>query len=197
MNKVYILLLFIVSFQVVNAQKRIPFWDTKVVLKSGDTLTGTGKVKDDAFKFKAVTEKKSVYLDYADIHVILQRAGVDKPLETYRALQTTEYDDYIQVKVVLLGDKLELYTTEFGYKDSWETYSLLREKNLNYYLKRSSEDRLTDISNHSLLGMYNFKEMLTNYMADCPQLVSLIEENQFDLKKEVPFVVSSYNKYCE
>ena len=200
------LLLFfsILTISIGNAQMN----HSLIVLKSGDSLNGLGKLKFDSFKYKnyAGTDKREI--DFSQIKLVKIKKS-DTVTEIYKFFQTTNNDKFVAVLEVVSGNNVELYCTYSSYPgmgtgmnvgmsgggigmgigmsvDNTATY---------YFAKRPSEEKLTALGNYNPLSS-TLRENVLKYFSDCKALTEKVENKDFRMRSGLEQVASFYNENC-
>lgn len=202
------LLLFfsILTISIGNAQMN----HSLIVLKSGDSLNGFGKLKFDSFKYKnyAGTDKREI--DFSQIKLVKIKKS-DTVTEIYKFFQTTNNDKFVAVLEVVSGNNVELYCTYSSYPGMGTGMNvgmgaggmgmgvgigMSGGSTVTYYFaKRPSEEKLTALGNYNPLSS-TLRENVLKYFSDCKALTDKVENKDFRMRSGFEQVAAFYNENC-
>ncbi len=183
--------------------------NTKMVFhyKNGKEVSGLGKLRSEKkIKFKATKKGKKQILSYQDLK------DVDY-IESY------EQDNIVIYQFVHLKEK-KVKLLERTAKGKINLYRRVRIMNnpgmqwggtapfggppvmvggysytmKNFYVQRENEKIATHLGSNQLFTK-NFKKAITNFVKDCPTLVSKIKNKEYK-KKHLREIVEYYNNKC-
>lgn len=198
MNKLCaILIISILAFLKVNAQKQITTWDGEIyrnmsiTLKNGSVIQGYGKVVlidfEDIVSFKRTKEEGELLYGFEDIVYLKTKIGKTESIFKYRTLIASPGDEeWSKLTEVILDGKLMLYQ---GYYDLTSTDA----KRLYYLSKKDDATiisvKLGDTSQRSIQGK------ICGYVKDCPDLYKKIKSKYFK-RYGIKDMVNYYNNNC-
>jgi hypothetical protein len=168
-----------------NAQTK----SVEVILKSGDTLKGIGKLKETFVKYKKQKKSESKKIEFSKIRYMTTtwRKGYK---QTHRFLREKNRGEILPLQEVVKG-KVSLYLTSTKVIGQNGIAQVFRD----YYVKRVNEKEVTHIMSTALISG-KFRKTTKKYFSDCPKLVDAIESRKFR-KKDIVTVVKLYNKGCK
>lgn len=192
---------FLICILSLHAQKN------KAILtfKDGEILTGLGKLKRDAVKFKSTKDAKSVKYKFNN----LEEAKIYYSGEavTYVYKRVKGFSSPIVVEQVVTG-KVSLYKKVIngytskvvgGFNKGFGNsgFGLNRRHHYsikNYYVQRNNKEEMFNLGSNQLFSK-NFKKAAADFFKDCPLLVSKIRKKEFR-KKHILKIVEFYNQQC-
>ncbi len=179
-----------------------------IVLKSGDSLNGFGKLKFDSFKYKnyAGTDKREI--DFSQIKLVKIKKS-DTVTEIYKFFQTTNNDKFVAVLEVVSGNNVELYSTYSSYPGMGTGMNVgmsgggvgmgigmsVDNTGTYYFAKRPSEEKLTALGNYNPLSS-TLRENVLKYFSDCKALTDKVENKDFRMRSGLEQVAAFYNENC-
>lgn len=192
----YKLLLLFLMVATLNsvAQFSEPFRYSKIVLKTGDTLTGMGKTRSNGFKYKPGSNKKPYFIEFSDIAYLEQEYSYND-VKIFRFFQLTNNYQFIRVEEFNVGGTLELYGKYINSNITIAGGGSFRDISKSYYLKNKNEEKLTEIGIYDPFNDYKTK--VKNYFSDCPKLIEQIENKNLKLSDGLEPMVEYYNNNCE
>lgn len=191
MNLKLILFFALLKFGLCSAQLS----PVTIVLKNGDKLVGIGKIKSATFKYKTDADAKAQEFDFSKIESIeLQKDDDSKGI--YKFFQVKNTETYVAVEEIITGKNINLYTiTSNRYMPGNSTMPSQSVTVSRYFLKRPSEDKLTDLGEYSPI-MNNLKEKVMEYFSDCKSLIEKLEAREFKVREGLEKIVIYYNESC-
>ncbi|WP_046755631.1 hypothetical protein [Kordia jejudonensis] len=190
--KLTLLLLFMLNFSCF-AQLN----PSKIILKSGDTITGViGKLKSKTFKYKRYSKAKPEEINFSDISSV-QISYSKNSIKTYTFFATQENDKLIAVEELVIGEKVQLYGVVYNTRSFVANSSLSHSQTVvTYYLKKSSETKLTKLGPYDPLTN-NLKAKTLAYFSDCKNLIEKINTKEFRIRDGLEQIVTFYNENCD
>jgi hypothetical protein len=174
MLQILMVLFFVVGYSAASAQS-----DYVVTIK-GDTLRG--KVKYYSYSGVKYTNNNSKYIQLIpengkkSTHEILQTIAFRMDDEIYHTIKL--YDSYAFMKLIKPG-YLSLYGYQMENQTSWDG---------RYFVKK--DGKLLDAPN------IGFKKRISNYLADCPDVVKDVESGVLG-RSDLLKIVDAYNACIE
>ena len=157
-----------------------------IYLKSGEVITdmrGTYNKTDFKYYKKVGNRYNKIKFEKIDSVSIVEEYG-NKTL--LRFLPVIDEKKIQVVEQSVLG-KLELYR-KFEVRNNYQYY--------NYYLRYNNQDKLTIIKDKNFGRESKKKEILYQFINDCPELIKRIDEGEFTVSKDLSTIVSIYNITC-
>jgi hypothetical protein len=186
--------LFFILLITINLNGYSQLNPSKVVLKTGDTITGIlGKLKSKSFKYKVHPTAKAKEIDFSEIDFVQFKYSNNK-ISTFKFFQTTDKDRYIAVKPLVIGD-VELYGDNRSVSSTGAGGIPLSQTVVDYYIKRQEESKLTT------LGFWNsfttsLKDKIIMYFKDCNKVIEKIKDKEFRMRDGLEPIVEYYNENC-
>lgn len=172
-----------------------------ITLKNGEILKGIGKKKDYTIKYKNDENANVQEFEFSKIISVEIEVSNDEKT-VLKFFQVNNSEDYIAVKELVIGNKVELYTTtmtnssavmRIGGMSGMESQS---STFYHYYIKKPNEEKLTNLGVFHPLSN-NLKLNVRSYFLDCKSLIEKLENKEFKVSKGVEEIVIFYNKNCE
>jgi len=168
---------------------------SKVILKSGDTIAGIiGKIKRKTFKYKTFSKSKPKEIIFSDIDYVQIQYAKNNTV-TYRFFPTQDNEKLIPVEELVVGEKVQLYGVTSSFNTDNGFGISINQTEVSYYLKRSSETKLTHVGAYEPI-VNNLKTKTLNYFSDCEKLIKKIKEKEFRIRDGLEQIVTFYNENC-
>ncbi|MFS4445590.1 hypothetical protein [Maribacter sp. 2307UL18-2] len=175
------------------AQFSEPFRSSKIVLKTGDTLTGMGKTRNKGFKYKPDSNTKPYFIEFSEIAYLEQKYSYNE-VKVFRFFQLTNNYQFIRVEEFNIGGALELYGIPRQGDITIAGGSSVPTAWVNFCLKKKNDEKLTEIGFYDPFSDY--KDKVKNYFSDCPKLIEQIENKSLRLRNGLEPMVEYYNNNC-
>lgn len=197
--KLKLLLALVFTITICKAQLK----PVLITLKNGEKLKGIGKRKAFTFKYKADDDAKPQEFEFSTIKSIEIELSQNE-ITIYKCYQTKESDRFILVAEIISGNKAQLFSTTFSYNSGFSVgmgnggmgMGMGGGSVTHYYLKKTNEDRLTDLGEYNPL-LNNLKGKVKDYFSDCKSLIEKLENSEFRVRDGLEDIVNYYNKNCE
>ncbi|GAA0872110.1 hypothetical protein GCM10009117_12570 [Gangjinia marincola] len=173
-------------------------------MRTGDTLSGLSKITATGnLKFKQ--GKKKEQFNYRDVERLIRGSGDSKDVYVYR---------------VLAGQQPELFKVVREYKDKIYLYAQDVQANSNamggtmggglnvsvgtsmsytimhYYVNKNGNHIVKELGHdHPIFGNGSFKKNLKEFFNDCPELIKMVDNNDFK-RVDTPEMVDIYVEEC-
>ena len=175
----------IFTFSVCSAQMN----HSLIVLKSGDSLNGFGKLKLRTFKYESYSRLDKREIDFSQIRLVKIKK-TDTLTEIYRFFQDADSEDFIAALELVTGSHVELYSTlvntNNGYTGTQTT---------NYWVKKPSDEKLTNLGAFNPLST-TLRGKVLNYFSDCKALIDKVENKDFRMRSGLEQIAVFYNENC-
>lgn len=164
-----------------------------VQLKSGEKLSGIGKLKAYVFKYKENDGAKAREIDFSEIESVTY----PESHQTYRFLVVKGEVQPRAMEVLSVGGKVELYTTSYTSAPMGTGTGMYTSQTVvNYFIRKPTDAKLTEMGAYSPL-MNNLKEKTIQYFSDCPLLAEKIKNGEFRVREGLEKIVAFYNSNCQ
>lgn len=193
--KYLLLFSFFIAFNFYSfSQFGEPYKFTKIVLKSGKSLTGWGKTSGKGFKFKTSSSEKPYLIEFSTIDYIQQK-NWENESKKYKFYQSNTSDKFIRAQELIAGETQELYAIITTGNAKMAGGGSFPMTSIKYYLKKKNEEKLTEI------GIYDpvfsdFTNKVKNYFSDCPKLIKEIQDKKLRYRDGLEKMVEFYNNNC-
>ena len=197
--KLKLLLLLFFTFCISNAQMK----PVSITFRNGEILKGMGKTKAYTFKYKIDENAKAQEFEFSTIKSVEVEISYGEKV-TNKFFQVKDSENFIAVKELVSGSKAELYTTSFSFNTGGMGMSgtgmggmgMGSQTVTNYYIKKTNEDKLTEMGAYSPLSN-DLKARVKTYFSDCKSLIEKLENREFKVREGLEDIVTFYNKNCE
>ena len=178
----FLVFLFVQSF---NAQTK----PIELILNSGDTIKGLGKLKKTFVKYKKEKKARYTKIDFSKIKTltVTLKKGYERK---YRFLREINQNKLLPLEEIISGN-LSLYiihSTSFGGNGITQSFA-------DYYLIKDSDTKVTHFGSSELIST-KFNKIAKKYFSDCKSLLDKLESKVFR-KKDIMKIVEYYNEKCK
>ncbi len=152
-----------------------------IYLKSGEVITdmrGTYDTKDFKYYKKVGDKYNKIKFEIIDSVTLIAKSGKTTHL---RFLPIKDKKKLYAVEQVALG-KLELYRNLYGGYNK-------------YYIRKKEEEKLTIVGSENIIESKN-KAVLYAFIQECPELITRIDNGEFDRIRDLSSIISIYNITC-
>jgi len=188
MKKIVLIIVFLFVLPI-TAQ----YSEATITFKNGTELNGLIKSNSRGISFKKDENSKKLRYKKKGIDCIKMH-DIDKTY-CYRYIKKSKI---VKIELLITG-KVTLYKhivyKKFG-GNGWNGGNEGNYTETHYFGSRGNEKILTKILNLDGPFARGFKKATSKYFKDCPKLVSLIKEGNYN-RDEIEEVVNYYNKNCE
>ena len=168
-----------------------------IVLKSGERLSGTGKIKSKSLKFKPLGKRKSQFIELSKIktaEIFFTSVGTKK----YAFFTLTHLEEIIAVEELVIGKKASLYFTNSSSPlliVSGGDFLSFRSDKTTYYAKMANDEKLTQLGDY-IHSSQKLKIDIKIFFNDCKLLKEKIENKEFTTVNDMEKMFILFNKEC-
>lgn len=192
-NKLIIFFLLIIS--AVGSSQSNSFLPSQVILKSGDSFFVLGKFTNKIFKYKTHTKAKAKEIELSKIAFVQIRYSKDD-IRTFKIFPFASDGQFFPLQELVKGKYVEVYGFAHSVNNMSANIMPVNSMNvIDYYIKKSDEDKLTYIGPYDAL-FGKFKNEVYDYFSDCELLIKKLEEKELRLRNGLAEIADFYNKNC-
>jgi len=111
-----------------------------------------------------------------------------------------EYGSKTLLRFLPVIDEKRIQVVEQSVLGTLELYRKSEVRNnyqyYNYFLRYKNQDKLTIIEDRNFSRESKKKEILYQFIDDCPELIKRIDESEFTVSRDLSTIVSIYNITC-